>query len=116
MIPNDSPKGAKFENRPIWLASLNRAAHFGGGVNGETGELERLKEANALNQQVENAPRPSILGIGETGQYANTRNVWETATNGTGDGGNYNGGRKLPKQELAPLRRRLSNLFEQSYC
>lgn len=34
----------------IWDSSLNRPVNNLGGVNGETGEFVRLREANALNQ------------------------------------------------------------------
>jgi hypothetical protein len=40
----------QFESGSERAASLNRAVNKRGGVNGETGEFARLREANAPNQ------------------------------------------------------------------
>jgi hypothetical protein len=53
----------------IWAPFLNRAVNFSGGVNGETGEFEWLREAYAPNQH--GSERTPV------GSIANWRNGFE---------------------------------------
>ena len=90
----------EFENAPTWEPFLNRAVNKRGGVNGETGEFARLREAYSLNQPWLRAhpglspfepEKPPVAQI--------PRNVWVTGTLETGGGVNYNSERKLAKRE-----------------